>query len=120
MLKKIIMGENKNADESKKIIEEFLIPEFEKIHEKSPDIDCLMIDFEKTEKDAHKQLTKYKAYKGDKYEVEFYCPTCGRQEIIEVEKSEQKKFKCDCLEKQYAEIKFTYKKENKELVQEAS
>lgn len=75
---------------------------------------------EKTKKDAHKQLIKYKAYKGDKYEVKFYCPTCGRQEIIEVEKSEQKKFKCDCLEKQYAEIKFTYKKENKELVQEAS
>lgn len=53
MLKKIIMGENKNADESKKIIEEFLIPEFEKIHEKSPDIDCLMIDFEKTEKEIY-------------------------------------------------------------------
>lgn len=53
MLKKIIMGENKNANESKKIIEEFLIPEFEKIHEKSPDIDCLMIDFEKTEKEIY-------------------------------------------------------------------
>lgn len=53
MLKKIIMGENKNADESKKIIEEFLIPEFEKIHKKSPDIDCLMIDFEKTEKEIY-------------------------------------------------------------------
>ncbi len=53
MFKKIIMGENKNANESKKIIEEFLIPEFEKIHEKSPDIDCLMIDFEKTEKEIY-------------------------------------------------------------------
>lgn len=75
---------------------------------------------EKTEKDAHKQLIKYNAYNGDKYEVKFYCPTCGRQEIIEVEKSEQKKFKCDCIEKKYAEIKFTYKKQNKESIQEAS
>lgn len=75
---------------------------------------------EKTEKDAHKQLIKYKTYNGDKYEVKFYCPTCGRQEIIEVDKSLEKKFKCDCMEKRYAEIKFTYKEQNKESVQEAS
>ena len=65
MLKKIIMGENKNADESKKIIEEFLIPEFEKIHEKSPDIDCLMIDFEKTEKEIY----VYKDMEGNQKET---------------------------------------------------
>lgn len=74
----------------------------------------------KTEKAAHKQVIKYDAYEGEKYEVEFYCPTCGREERVEVDKSIMKKFQCDCLEKRYAEIKFTYQKQNKESEQEAS
>lgn len=66
MLKKIIMRENKNAEtESKKFIEEFLIPEFQSIHEKSPDIDCLMVDFEK----AEKEMYIYKDMEGNQKET---------------------------------------------------
>lgn len=66
MLKKIIMRENKNEEnESKKLIEEFLIPEFQRIHEKDLDMDCLMIDFELQEEEKY----VYKDLQGNQTET---------------------------------------------------